>query len=553
MNKLQNKPLLFIHILIVVGISTFVPQCPAIAEINISDLVPKALYENPEFIKENRAKTISELTGATRKKYEYYWFPDPNNDQQKLPPFIKNIYYRGKVKDASFVHIKTPKKFSPDDRRNKFNLTSIRRGRKIEVKLLLENDKKYAQWLPLSIYFDPASKSSPVQQVKVKLSYAAGNLGDIVFLQNRKSNSNYYLDLIVKMPPYTEAGEITFEIKSNKRFTSAISGILLENPHKAGDITELTPDSISLEDTEELEIDKEIISSISLIGELFNFTKKSNRNNDEVKGNSSRSNKNDDDDDDDDNDNGKGNSGKTNNNKDDSNDKGNSGKSNKNNDDDDDGNNKGNSSKSNKNDDDDKGNSSKSDKNDDEDDEDDDKDGNSGKTNNDDEDDSNDKGNSGKNNNEDDSDSQTGYFNNGQNNEDELSLDGFYTEETLDHSDKKDHDEDDNEANYTGKNNENEGNKADNNTAQAEPNVPVELSEEEGKETTEINNKEDKQEEPKITEEQNENGEETNDYEDDKRGHNDNDENKENNSNSSHGSDKNNEDKSGDRSNENDN
>lgn len=519
MNKLQNKPLLFIHILIVVVIGTLVLQCPAIADIKIGDLVPKALYENPEFIKENRIKTISELTGATRKKYEYYWFPDPNNDQKKLPGFVKNIYYRGKVKDASFTHIKTPKKFSPDDRRNKFNLTSIKRGRKIEVKLLLENDKKYAQWLPLSIYFDPASKISPVQQIRVKLSYAAGNLGDIVFLQNRKFNSNYYLDLIVKMPPYTEAGEITFEIKSNKRFTSAISGILLENPHKAGDITELTPDSISLEDTEELEIDEEIISSISLIGELFNFTKKSNRSNDEVKGNSSKSNKNDADDDDDDNDNGKGNSGKNNNNEEE------------------DGNSKGNSGKSNNDDGNDKGNSGKNNNNDDEDDDDDNDKGKSSKSNETDDEDDDDKGNSGKNNNDDDNEGDKG--NSGKGNKDH--------DEDEDDADKKD-----NEDNNTGKNNENEGNKADNNTAQAEPNVPVELSEEQAKETTEINNNEDKPEEPKINEEQNKNSEETIGYEDDKRGHNDDDENKENNSNSSNGSDKNDKDKSSDRGGEDD-
>lgn len=192
----------------------------------------KVTYENPAFIKEDSSN-------LTLDSYEYFWYPSPNDSNKNLPPFVKNIYYKGIIEEL----------------RNKYFLTSSQLGKKLEITLTLKHDKRFTQWIPVNLRLAPDTNNNAEQEVRLSLSYANSSLGNIVYIQKRKANSGSSLNLIVKMPPQNSDGELTIELRSKRGIKSSVSGIVWNYPtstkNEISEEVEEKPEKKSEEKSEE--------------------------------------------------------------------------------------------------------------------------------------------------------------------------------------------------------------------------------------------------------------------------------------------------------------
>ena len=233
--KTQIKTFLFFVATLTVAFLLFL-NGPALAQGTDKTMVSKAIYENPAYIQEGRTKVNCELNGAWTSEYKYYWLPGQINDQNNLPPFVKNISLGGVIQDISSIGLSTPESTNIDSERNKYFLTSSLPGETVEITLNLEHNNPFVEWFPISLYFDPFVVNNLQQQVKIKLSYADSNLGDVVYIQNVGFSEGCYLNLLVKAPPQGQLGKLTIELKPENNYKGAISGIFWSDERKETDL-----------------------------------------------------------------------------------------------------------------------------------------------------------------------------------------------------------------------------------------------------------------------------------------------------------------------------
>ena len=217
------------------------------ANAQVSELIPKAIYENPDYIREKKEKTLYEINNPGSRSYKHYWFPEPNNSQSILPSFVLNFLHNGNISETTFIEIPINSELGLFERINKYNLTSSYRGKELEIKFEIKNDNSYIDWIPVTLYFDEATKRNPIQQIRIKHSDAKGSLGNIIFIQNRTYNSIGFLDLEIKSPAQNETAEILIQIKSSRSYKAAISGILWGNPITLRNVVDPNADSLVLD------------------------------------------------------------------------------------------------------------------------------------------------------------------------------------------------------------------------------------------------------------------------------------------------------------------
>ena len=201
---------------------------PAIANNDIS----KATYLNSEYILENTEKLNDEINGAWTTNYKYYWIVNQYSPQKNLPSYTKEISYNGIIEENKTIGLSTLENIGTNDSRNKYFLTSSLPGETLQISVNLENENETETWYPISVYFDPLTIQGSIQQVRVKLSYATGSLGNIVYIQNLQKNeivSGGYLNLLIKAPIKGELGTAIIEIKAEGGFKPALSGLFWDD------------------------------------------------------------------------------------------------------------------------------------------------------------------------------------------------------------------------------------------------------------------------------------------------------------------------------------
>ena len=232
MNKFNCKTCFFFSFLLVllayaIGLTLLTGPARAFVE-------TKTIYQNSAFIEES-SNDVLDINSHQNEKYKYYWFPSLNNSRIKLPPFVKSISFDGVIKKASLIDLNDLKEAGWLSRKDKNYLTSLNRGKTMEVKIVLANDKNYVSWLPVKLYFSPLVGNSPEQQLRIKLSYADGSIGNIVYIKNRNPDSSNFLNLKIKSPPTNQDGELIIEFRTKRRYQATLSGILWEYEDEAID------------------------------------------------------------------------------------------------------------------------------------------------------------------------------------------------------------------------------------------------------------------------------------------------------------------------------
>lgn len=184
-----------------------------------------ATYRNPAYVQESVSKVNCDLNGAWTKEFKYFWLANPEDNKRNLPSFVRNLTYKGIVEKTNKIGISTLESLSLDSVRNNYFLTSSLPNEEIEIDLDLEHNNPYVEWFPLNLYFDPFVLEDLNQQVRIKLSYAKGNLGEIVYIQDINFVTGCYLNLLIKSPPEGEIGKASVEIKPRENAKAALSGV----------------------------------------------------------------------------------------------------------------------------------------------------------------------------------------------------------------------------------------------------------------------------------------------------------------------------------------
>ena len=148
----------------------------------------KTIYQNLKYIKGNNIN-------CQEGNFKYYWKSGPEGIEEKLPEFVKSVFIRLKALETQR-----------------------------EINLQIQNKEHFTVWYPVGLFF--TGMSGPEELIKIKLSYAYGNLGNVVLIKKVKPKTNCNVEFLVKVPPDLPDYFVSIELRTKGGHSPEIGGLV---------------------------------------------------------------------------------------------------------------------------------------------------------------------------------------------------------------------------------------------------------------------------------------------------------------------------------------